>query len=68
MIVAGYYRKQEREANLTRSIMWAVIQHGGMGRTDKLTPRDIWPLNMDQEDEKQMITTLKMAMDLLKEF
>ncbi|ASU34420.1 hypothetical protein MuYL_2533 [Mucilaginibacter xinganensis] len=39
-----------------------------MGNPDKDTPRDIWPLNMDREDEKQMISTLKMALELLKEF
>jgi hypothetical protein len=67
-ILTGYYRSQEREANLTRHIVWAVIQHAGMGRQEKLSPKDIWPLNMDTEDEKKMITSLKMALDLLKEF
>lgn len=48
--------------------MWYVKHFAGMGNADKDLPKDIWPLNMDQEDTKQMITTLKMALDLLKEF
>lgn len=48
--------------------MWYVKHFGGMGNADKDLPKDIWPLNMDDEDEKRMITTLGMALDLLKEF
>lgn len=68
MIIAGYYRKQERDANLARNVMWYIKHFGGMGNADKDLPKDIWPLNMDLEDEKKMITTLKMALELLKEF
>ena len=68
MIIAGYYRKQERDANLARNIMWFIKHYGGMGNPDRDLPKDIWPLNMDSEDEKKMITTLKMAIELLKEF
>lgn len=48
--------------------MWYIKHFGGMGNPDKDQPKDIWPLNMDSEDEKKMITTLNMALDLLKEF
>lgn len=68
MIIAGYYRKQERDANLARNVIWYIKHFGGMGNADADTPKDLWPLNMDQEDTKQMITTLKMALDLIKEF
>lgn len=68
MIISGYYRKQERDANLARNVMWYIKHFGGMGNEDKDLPKDIWPLNMDNEDAKQMISTLKMALDLLKEF
>lgn len=68
MILSGYYRSQERETNLTRNLMWMVKHYGGVGNADKDTPRDIWPLSMDTEDEKKMITTLNMALELLKEF
>jgi hypothetical protein len=67
-ILSGYYRKQERDANIARNVMYYIKHFGGYGNADKDSPRDIWPLNMDSEDEKKMITSLKMAMELLKEF
>lgn len=48
--------------------MFYIKHFGGMGNPDKDTPRDIWPLNLDNEDTKQMITSVKMALELLKEF
>jgi len=68
MIISGYYRKQERDANLARNVMWYIKHFSGMGNPERDLPKDIWPLNMDNEDQKQMITTLKMALELLKEF
>lgn len=67
-ILSGYYRRQEQNANVARNIMWYIKHFAGMGNVDRDLPKDIWPLNMDSEDEKKMITTLKMAEDLLKEF
>lgn len=68
LILTGYYRKQERDANIARNIMFYIKHFGGLGNPDKDTPRDIWPLNLDTEDEKRMIINLKMAQELLKEF
>lgn len=48
--------------------MWYVKHFGGMGNADKDLPSDLWPLEMDQEGVKQMITSVEMAMELLKEF
>lgn len=48
--------------------MWYVKHFGGMGNADKDMPTDIWPLEMDNEDKKQMITTLAQAQELIKEF
>lgn len=48
--------------------MFYIKTFGGIGNADKTAPRDIWPLNMDLEDSKLMITNVKMAIELLKEF
>lgn len=39
-----------------------------MGNADRDLPKDIWPLEMDSEDVKRMITSIDMAIELLKEF
>lgn len=54
--------------NIGRNIMWYIKVFGGMGSSEAGLPRDIWPLSLDKEDEKQMITNIKMANDLLLEF
>jgi hypothetical protein len=48
--------------------MWYIKHFGGMGNADKDLPKDIWPLEFDNENVKQMITSVEMAIELLKEF
>lgn len=48
--------------------MWYVKHFGGMGNAEKDLPKDIWRLNMDDEDVKRMVTTYDMAIELLNEF
>lgn len=48
--------------------MWFIKHFGGMGSAEKDLPSDIWPLDLDNEDKKHMITTLQMAKDLINEF
>lgn len=68
LISLGYARRTEIQLNHTRHIMWSVINFGGMGLVDKVSPEQIWPLSMDKEGKKKMITTIAMAIKLLKEF
>lgn len=68
LMLTGYFRRKEIEDNRMRHIMWSVINFGGMGTTSPVTPDHIWPLTMDKEVEKRMITSLAMAIQLLKEF
>lgn len=65
---AGYLRREEKITNLARNLMATVINFGGLGTKTPVTAATIWPLNLDKEDQKRMITTLQQAMDLLKEF
>lgn len=67
-ILSGYYRRLERDKEVGRNIMWFVKHYGGLGNPDKDTPQDIWSLSMDDEDTKKMITSLKMAIEMIKEF
>lgn len=68
LMLTGYYRRQDHEWNRTRHIMSFILNYGGMGASDHYKPQDIWPLQMDKEDEKKMITTIHQAIELLKEF
>lgn len=68
LMLTGYYKRREHELNQMRHIMWSVINYGGMGVTNPVRPEDIWPLSIDIADEKKMITTVSMAVELLKEF
>jgi len=68
LMVTGYFRRQEKEWDRARHIMWATMNFGGMGLQNPVTPQEIRPLNLDTENELKMITTMKMAMDLLNDF
>lgn len=68
LMFTGYFRRHENQWNQTRHVMWAVINFGGMGASTPLSPENIWPLEMDKLTEKRMITSLAMAIQLLKEF
>lgn len=65
---AGYLRREEKITNLARNLMATVINFGGLGTKTPVTATQIWPLNLDKEGQKRMITTLQQAMELLKEF
>ena len=67
-MLAGYQRRQEKEWNRTRHIMSYTLNYGGMGVSEFHRPEEILPLPMDTEDEKKMITTMRMAMELFREF
>jgi hypothetical protein len=45
-----------------------IKMFGGMGGSEVTQPKDVWPLPMDSENEKKMITTVKQAFVMLKEF
>lgn len=68
LMLTGYYRRQEHDKNNLRHILAFIRGFGGMGGQDYMSPQQIWPLNMDNEDVKRMVTSLSMAMELLKEF
>lgn len=68
LILKGYYRRQEREASRTRKLMLYILKFGGMGVKDDISEAQIWPLEMDDEDVKQMITDMQSALELLEEF
>lgn len=68
LMLTGYFRRKEVEDNRMRHIMWSVVNFSGMGLESPITPESIWPLTMDKQTEKRMITTLAMAIQLLKEF
>lgn len=44
------------------------MNFGGMGLQNQISPSEIRQLEMDEEDVLQHITTMKMAMELLKDF
>lgn len=67
-MMTGYQRREEREWNRTRHLMTYTLNYGGMGVKKIYQPKEIWPLSLDTEDEKRMITTMAMAMELYKEF
>lgn len=67
-MLTGYLAKQDREWNRTRHLMAYIQTFAGMGAKEVARPQDIWPLPMDREGEKKMITTEKQALELLKEF
>jgi hypothetical protein len=67
-MLTGYYRKQEQEWDRTRHIMSYVVSFAGMGGGKFYKPSDVLPLALDMEGEKRMITTMHMAMLLLKDF
>jgi len=64
----GYEKREEREVNRTRHIMAYIRMFGGVGATEVTLPKDVWPLSMDSENEKKLITTMKQAMEMLKDF
>lgn len=68
MMLIGYQRRQEREWDRTRHIMAFILNYGGWGAKEFQHPKDIYPLNIDRENDKRRITTLKQALALLKEF
>lgn len=68
LIITGYYRRQDREWNQTRHLLSFIKTFGGMGGSEYTPPQDIWPLPMDTEDEVKMITSLKLAIELLNDF
>jgi hypothetical protein len=64
----GYKRREEREWDRTRHIMAFILNFSGWGAREFKHPKDLWPLDIDRENEKRRITTLKQAWILLKEF
>lgn len=68
LMLTGYQRRMDKKWNGNRHLMWAIMNYGGMGLNEATSPQDIWPLAMDKEDIKRVITTIPMAMELFKEF
>ncbi len=68
-MLTGNIKRQERDWNHTRHIMAYILNYAGMGGPETfIGPKDIWPLSIDKEDEKRMITNMLQAKELLKEF
>lgn len=68
LMLTGYYRRQEHDKNDLRHVLAFIRVFGGMGGQEYMSPQQLWPLNMDLRDVKHMITSVAMAMQLLKEF
>lgn len=68
LMLLGHERRLEHDKNMTRHIMAFQQAFGGMGASEWMGPDKIWPLQMDKDLEIRPITTLKQAMQLLKEF
>lgn len=68
LMMTGYQRRQERDWDRTRHIMSYILNFSGWGAKEFQYPKDILPLNIDKENERRKITTLKQALALLKEF
>lgn len=68
LMLTGYLAKQDREWDRTRHIMSYIATYAGMGAKEFVSPQSIYPLPIDKEGEKRMITTEKQALELLKEF
>lgn len=68
LLLTGYHRRQDRETNRTRHILSFILSYSGMGASEYVSPELLWPLAIDEEGKKQMITTLSQAKKLYKEF
>jgi hypothetical protein len=68
LMLTGYQRRQDIENNRTRQVMAFILNYSGMGAKEYHAAESLWPLAIDKENEKRMITSLKMAKELLKEF
>lgn len=68
LMLTGYMARQNREWDRTRHIMAFVATYGGMGASEFIEPRTIYPLPSDRENEKKPIKTKEQALKLLKEF
>lgn len=68
LMLTGYHRRQQREWDRARHIMVAVMNFAGFGVKEPFYPRDVYPLDIDIQNEEKNITTLKQAWSLLKEF
>lgn len=68
LMLTGYQRRLDIENNRTRQIMTFILNYSGMGAKEFYPAEKIWPLHSDKEDEKRMITNLRMAKELLTEF
>lgn len=68
MRLRGYLARQDREWDRTRHIMSYVATFGGMGSSEFVEPKNIYPLPSDKENEKKMIKTTQQALRLLKDF
>lgn len=68
LLLTGYQRRQDRETNRTRHILSFIQAFSGMGASEFTPPDKIWPLAIDEEGKKRMITTIEQAKKLFKEF
>jgi hypothetical protein len=68
LMLTGYNRRQEREWDRTRHLLSFIQAFAGMGASEYTPPHDLFPLSLDNENKKRMITTLAQAKALYKEF
>lgn len=68
LMLTGYIHGQNREWDRTRHLMSYIATYGGMGSSEFVSPKDVWPLPQDMEGVKKMIKTVEQAQQLLNEF
>ena len=68
LMFTGYLAKEDREWNRTRHIMSYIASFSGFGAKDFIHPQSVWPLQMDNEEKKKYIKTLKQCLELINEF
>lgn len=68
LMLTGYNRRQEREWDRTRHLLSFIQTFAGIGASQYTSPQELFPLSLDNENKKRMITTMAQAKTLYKEF
>lgn len=68
----GYQRRNEKDWDIARRTWAYIVVYGGLGlkKDAKITPEQLWRLPFTDSNGKssKKITTMKQALDLLREF
>lgn len=66
LVLEAENKKQEDNWNIARTLMATVINNAGFGSTEAMTPMEVLPLPMDEEDVIRPITTVEEAKELIE--